>query len=95
MKPDRNKDRNFMDEPGEWPRWPLLPLKLRHGSGDEQDYLGFMFADRRPIVYLGTIFLEELWKVEPKPKTWADAFKNLRRTEYDDLESLLDVWTVD
>lgn len=55
-------ERKFMEQPGLWPRWPLLPLK--RGGGSETQ-CGFLIAQEGILynVYIASIFsLSSGWK---------------------------------
>lgn len=104
------KDRAFVQMPGEWPRWPVLPLKQRDPSKfQEADFCGLLFADLKPKVYLVNMFaLYEATKedrealIQPpdappaaKAITWSDVLSKYKALEYPDMDTLLRTWMVD
>ena len=90
------KERTFVRDAMEWPRWPVLPLKRRNG-GDfaDADYCGFLFDNGKPKVYIGIIFGLGGSGVCDGKKTWGDVLAPLPTIEYPDFDAMLEVWKVD
>jgi hypothetical protein len=82
-------DKEFINSPIEWPRWPLCPLKRKSGDFHRDDYCGFVIADKhRKTVYLGYIFGLPSGKL-------SDAIAPLEKIEYATIDEMLEVWRVD
>ena len=89
----------MMRTPGDWPNWPLLPVKRpdprfsNGGRGTTYKQFGLMVAvpDRLHLVY---------WAAWSRPRRQgaavADALDPLERIEYDSYEAIAaDGWIVD
>lgn len=52
------RDREFLDHSLRWPRWPVLPMKLRNGDATSPQFCGFVYGhvDVEPVIYFGNIF---------------------------------------
>lgn len=90
-QPQRLTERIFLEDPMEWPRWPLLPLKKRRGDFHADDFAGFLFAEGKPKVYIGTIFGIR----GEKGQKWSEVLADHQVVEYSDFDDLLAVWEVD
>lgn len=88
------RDIAFMQEPGKWPRWPLLPLRLRSG-GDMMDekFCAFQFADGRPVIYFGVIYM--IPSGGDHPVTWGQKLSSFKSKEYASFEDLAAEYMVD
>jgi hypothetical protein len=87
----KRRDLAFMRNPLDWPKWPLLPLKLRDGSGHEVRFCGLLFADEKPVVYFGNVYA--LPKADGQ--TWRDVLSEFEFTEYETFEDLVAEYTID
>lgn len=80
----------MMQSPGQWPLWPVLPLKQREGM--KQPRLGVMHEAAfgvKPTVYL--VDLYNLSK-QPPGTSWDD----IEHIDYLDFEGVVDAgWVVD
>lgn len=85
------RDLTFMRDPQHWPRWPLLPLKLRNGVMQDERFCGLLFDEQRPIVYFGNLFMLP----EATGQAWQDVLRGFKRREYASFEELVDDYTVD
>ncbi len=77
------KDILFARDPGQWPVWPILPLKRRNGDIFADDGLGVLVDAEG---YETTVFVSCAFM----PITTATP-----RKSYDTLEDLFAEWTVD
>lgn len=82
--------REFLADPGKWPRLPFLPVK-NYVEGQQMPTIGTMFLDdvvsRRFIVYLRGF--SEL------PELYSD-FAKVERVRFNTVEALLEAgWVVD
>jgi hypothetical protein len=75
----------------DWPRWPLLPVKLRDGDFQDPQFCGLLFADGQPIVYLGNLF----HLPGANGETWRQVMNAMQRREYPTLHALAADYTVD
>ena len=78
----------FMQRPGLWPLWPVLPVKQRDGM--KQPRLGVMREAAfgvKPVVYLTNLYELGTGLVD---------FNKIEKIEYLDFEGLVDDgWVVD
>jgi hypothetical protein len=82
-----------MRTPGEWPRWPLLPLTRRSGGTFcDPQYCAFLFSDDRPVIYFAVIYM--LPKSDAT-KTWDEVLGTIDKKEYPSFEALADEYKVD
>lgn len=88
---DIQRDVEMMQSPREWSRWPFLPLTRIAGQLGDRDYCGFLFADGRPVVYTGVIFMIS----GEKGQTWEDVLRPYERREYASFEVLAAEYRVD
>jgi len=80
-----------MRSPSVWPRHPLLPLTNLRCNFYDKEHCAFLFADGRPVVYFGVIYL-----ISAKPGTlWSELLKQFEQREYGSLELLAADFTVD
>jgi hypothetical protein len=79
-------DEQFIHNPSEWPRWPLLPL-FRKTSAKPNS--GFMYAGEDTRVYLGNVW--ELAERKPQPPS----LESLEQINYNTLAELLREWRID
>lgn len=82
-------DLKMMRNSREWPCWPLLPLKRLTGKFGDADHVGFMFADAKPVVYLGNIFGFDV------ARPLREVLDELRSVKYENLETLQSEWRID
>jgi hypothetical protein len=89
-------DKTFIERPGNWPRWPFLPVK-RYKSGHNGPECGLLI-DGNPIgekidpehKSLRTIYMLNLYDVSD-----AD-IGNAKKYEYESVEKMLiDGWVID
>lgn len=88
---DLSRDLAFMQSPDEWPRWPLLPLVRRGMHFNDPDGCAFQFADGRPVIYIGVIYM--LPKAEGQ--TWGEMLSGLKQREFTSFEELAAEYCVD
>ena len=78
-------DAKFILDPGQWPRWPILPLARRHSPMDN-DGCGLLFDGLMRVppyrVYLLNMFR-------------ANEFKDARYIDYTTVDELVKEWRVD
>lgn len=86
----QQKSLAFMNDPGEWPRWPILPVKRHDANGFTETGLMFAVEEVRFTVYRGNMF------TLPGPRI-SDAIAACEVIkEYIDLEGVIDDgWIVD
>jgi hypothetical protein len=98
------RDRKFILEAGEWPKWPVLPLKRRDGDAAASDRCAFLlngFDRERPVVYLALIYhcdrvaTKIMDETKAKSVTWEEIVERLPSRQFDSLEALLGYYTVD
>lgn len=90
MRKERT-DKQFVLDPGEWPRWPLLPMKRNASALDHpDDFCGFIAAEPSPPfkVYIGSIF-------GLKSGRLSEVVKGLKVFEYANADDLLAAWRID
>jgi hypothetical protein len=97
------KDRDFMDRGLYWPRYPILPVKLRNGNTSSKYFCGFVFGyvEVKPIVYFGNIF--ELNSIQHKIQeetstkqvTWQQILATMESKTYSSLDELVKEYRVD
>src|SRR4029077_6169146 len=85
------RDLTMVQSPGEWPAWPVLPVKKQTGNFTDDNYLGFLIAESKPKVYIGCMYELIGYKGQP----WKDVIAKFPSVEYPDYEGLCDTWTVD
>lgn len=96
----------FAKDPSDWPLWPRLPLKRRHGNYfNMQHGLGFYLEKSKPpyVVHVGEKLhqldgiSDELKKQYGKPPTWKQVLEagNMQRMEYASIEEMLVTWRID
>lgn len=79
----------FIQQPGEWPRWPVMPVVAR-----KKFVCGLVFADGKPDVIVGA----NIFSLGEIPgHTWAEKFHNagFETKHYDSFEQLLTEWRLD
>jgi hypothetical protein len=97
------RDRLMVLSPGEWPKWPVLPLMRRDGDFHADDAAGFLLAvvdQSRPVVYLGTIYRTDDIATEIKQETgkranWSQIVARLPKREFDTLDAMLSAYRID
>jgi len=84
---DPQRDVDMINSPGEWPKWPLLPLKHRRRKLFADDTsLGFMLADDPTTVYVGLMFF-----LQDKGENLGD----FPTEKYASVDALVNDWQVD
>jgi hypothetical protein len=97
------KDRDFMDRGLEWPKYPILPVKLRNGDTHNKYFCGFVFGyvDPKPIVYFGNIYdlnniADKIQKeTGNKEVTWGQILDTMESKTYSSLDSLVKEYRID
>lgn len=98
----RAQEARFIMDPGQWPRWPLLPVKKSDKASGGFPVCALMLTEglgdmTPPLkVYEGLNLFDER-KQDPAVKTWGDYLKLATAVhEFADVEALLDAgWRVD
>jgi hypothetical protein len=79
-------DLEFIQDPSEWPRWPILPVVKR-----EDRECGFVFANGKPEIILAYLYgLDEI-----PGDTWEAKLNGIERRSYASFEELLKEWRID
>ena len=99
------RDRQMIRNPSDWPRWPVLPLKMRSGDAHDPQWCGFLlnydFTKVKPTVYFGSIHRLDRVAAEIKEAThadqvmWSQVTDTMDSREFDDIDALLAVYTID
>jgi hypothetical protein len=84
------RDALFVQMPGEWPWWPMLPMKRVNGSSLGE--YGFLLEKKTPpfVVYLGNMY-----DLPRDAKSWDEALAGWSTEVHPTVESLLHRWRVD
>jgi hypothetical protein len=96
----KQHDRKIVDTPFEWQYWPLLPMALRGGERTDRFYNAVLFSDSRPIVYYQGMqemvrLAHEFMAEEGRQPTWQDVLAKCSKREFSDMNTLIEVYTVD
>ena len=85
------RDLAQMQNPDEWPLWPLLPIK-RSVKGGSWPETALLFANGEPVVIKG-----DLYQLDKRPgTTYAEKFAGLEKQAYLSFEAMVaDGWRVD
>jgi hypothetical protein len=84
------RERAFLAEPMNWPKWPILPVMHRGDvAGDRA--CGFVHASDPKRVYFGNIF----GLPSEGCKTWADVLAKLESREFPSPDALLTQYRID
>ena len=76
-------DRAMIQNPDDWPRWPILPMKRRRHGGSE---MGIILAGHSTMIYHCNMF-------DPRLKT---DHASIKKTNYATVTDLLaDGWMID
>lgn len=92
----REKDRKFMQNPNQWPNWPVLPVK-RYTPGAVGPGCGFILAveNHMTVVFDGMIFDPRATEAATGAIQARD-LSTVPHHKYDDVDALLDDgWMVD
>jgi hypothetical protein len=104
LRPDLT-DKQFIEDPNEWPKWPVCPLKRNVVvNGFAQYQGGFLFAmqDKQrypnekimPRVLLGNIYA--IREVMEGAKSNAEFYTRYKTLDYESIDAMLaDGWIVD
>jgi hypothetical protein len=95
--------KQFIANPLEWPRYPLLPLvKLDGGGLKDPDGCAVMFAaaDPKPTIYFAILFqldgiAQGLKAKTGRNPTWAEVFENFTSRTFESVDALLAEFRVD
>lgn len=88
------RDLAFIRNPEDWPRWPVLPLKLRDGDVFDKNFAALLFASGTPVIYFANLF--DLPTGERgEGKTWANVLSVFELRIYPSFEALVEEYTVD
>jgi hypothetical protein len=99
------RDRQMIRNPGDWPRWPVLPLKLRTGDAHDPQWCGFLlnydFTKVKPTIYFGNIFCLARVACKVRKAThedqvmWSQVTETMDSREFADIDALLALYTID
>lgn len=95
-------DLDVMDRPLDWPKWPVLPLKLRDFTTETTECHGFLYAfhgQPKSTVYIGTLsqtvkVANELAETGRKI-LWEEVLTHFKKRDFRDMAELASVYTVD
>jgi hypothetical protein len=87
---EREKHKRMMADPGDWPRWPILPLKRTSPQGVGLE-CAIMVAWEE---HLTTVFFADMFDLPGG--TFKEVFGSLPQKKYTDYDAILDDgWMVD
>jgi len=87
-------DLAFLNNPNEWPRWPMLPLKRRNKSHlDAGDFFCGLYIHGLGL----NVYNLNMFHLPNSPliHTWQDAVKGVEHMAYNTAEALIADWRVD
>lgn len=80
-------DAKFLNNPNEWPCWPVCPVKRYEPTDDGLPNCGIVIGGR-PIVYETNMFM--------LPEMTPENLEQMKKHKYDSMEELVaDGWLVD
>jgi hypothetical protein len=90
MFPTKADDLQMMRTPDNWPAYPLLPVKKRHGNFNDDDFCAIVVPDvgNRPVVYITNLFMLRTGPLKPQ-------LAGVPQKTYESLEQLVDEYKVD
>lgn len=88
-------EKEFLKEPRIWPRWPVLPLKLRNGEFSDPKFCGLMHEAYPTRVYFVNMFMLADRARELKAKLWSDILDTIEYKEYPSPSALLADYKID
>jgi hypothetical protein len=91
----KEHDRRVVDTPFEWQYWPLLPMTLRDGAGDDPNHNVVLFSDNRPVVYFETYSGMCNIARNIHAATWQMVLARCKTRTFPDMDALVEVYTVD
>jgi hypothetical protein len=98
-----SRDRAFISDPEQWPKWPVLPLIRRNRAPWTEKACGFILPGQlaSPVVYIGVIYMLDTIAEQIKQETgktyvdWEEIVARLEKVTYDSLDALVAEWKVD
>jgi hypothetical protein len=89
---DRQRDLDFMQSPGKWPKWPLLPLAHRTLPMADDTFTALLFSNATPTIYFGNLMMLPPFE---EGMTWGMYLGQMPSREYPSFEALVADYRVD